>query len=193
MDRVPEQLRDRVMKERAAGRTWSEIEEMSPRFEEWQQTAPEIRIQFPGLRLPHTTLQRWYDLRVEQVKKELLADQAKSREIAQIFSGKGYDGLSETVRNAIADKAFEVMQSADDKSKGKALKSLMEFGWLLAQQEKLKLQERKTKVDERALELKVKAMQQKVVALKKDVTKKKQLKPEELKQKLDEIYGLGAA
>lgn len=203
MDRLPQELLDRVMRERAAGRTWLEIEEMSPRFEEWgkvEQANKDAYLlafkSFPAGRIPHTTLQRWYDLRVEQVRSELLADQARAREIAQIFAGKGYEGLSDTVRNAIADKVFEVMQSADDKSKGKALKSLQEFGWLLAQQQKLELQARKQKVDERALELKIESVRAKLAQLKNDVEgkgKKKQLSPEELKKRVDEIYGLSAA
>jgi hypothetical protein len=196
MDRVPELLRDRVMQERAAGRTWSEIEEMSPGFKEWEKTPEEVRFQFPGLKLPHSTLQRWHDLRVEQVKQEMLADQVRAREIAALFAGKEFKGLPDAVRNALGDKVFELMQSSDEKSKGKQLKSLLEFGWLLAEQQKLELQARKQKVDERALELKIETVRAKLAQLKKDVDsagKKKQLSPEELKQRVDEIYGLSAA
>src|SRR5690348_14056126 len=88
MDKLPAELLDRVMKERAAGMFWKEIEDLSPRFEEWQKTSEEVRAQFPGLRIPHTTLHRWYDLRFEQVKKEVLADQVRAREIAALFAGK---------------------------------------------------------------------------------------------------------
>jgi hypothetical protein len=195
LDRAPELLRDRVMKERAAGRTWMEIEEMSPRFEEWEKTPAEIQTQFPGKRLPHSTLQRWHDLRVEQVKREMLADQTRAREIAALFAENKFQDLPEAVRNALGDKIFELMQSADEKNKGKTVKGLLEFGWLLAQQRKLELQERKQNVDERALEIKLQLINEKVKQLKKDVDvsgKKKQLTPEELKQRVDEIYGLGA-
>jgi hypothetical protein len=196
MDKLPQELLDRVMQERAAGRTWMEIEEMSPRFDEWKKTSPAIQEEFPGLKLPHTTLLRWHDLRVDQVKKEVLADQVKAREIAGLFAGKQFKDLPEAVRNALGDKVFALMQSADDKTQGKTLKGLLELGWLLAQQRKLELQERKQQTDERALELKIQAVRDKVAALKKDVEgggKKKQLSPEQLKQRVDEIYGLSAA
>jgi hypothetical protein len=195
LDRVPELLRDRVLQERAAGRTWSEIEEISPTFEEWKKVPAEIQAQFPGLKLPHSTLQRWHDLRVEQVKREMLSDQTRAREIAALFAEKKFQDLPEAIRNALGDKIFELMQSADEKSKNKTVKGLLEFGWLLAQQRKLELQERKQSADERALEIKLQLINEKVKQLKKDVDvagKKKQLTPEQLKQRVDEIYGLGA-
>jgi hypothetical protein len=197
MDKLPTELLDRVMKERAAGRTWMEIEEMSPRFEEWEKTPETIRAEFPGLKLPHSTLLRWHDLRVDQVKKEMMAQAEKAREIAGLFAGREFKDLPEAVRNALGDKIFALMQSADEKAQGKTLKGLLDLGWLLAQQRKLELQERKQQTDERELELKIEAVRAKVAALKKDVEgsggKKKQLSPEELKQRVDEIYGLSAA
>jgi len=197
MDKLPTELLDRVMKERAAGRTWLEIEEMSPRFEEWDKyTKPEIRAEFPGLKLPHTNLSRWYDLRVEQVKKEVLASQARAREIAALFAGKSMKDLPDTVRTAISDQLFGMMQSADEKSRHKVVAGMLALGELMAQQRKLELQERKQQTDEKELELKIEAVRARVAALKKDVEgsgKKKQLSPEELKQRVDEIYGLSAA
>jgi hypothetical protein len=193
MDKLPTELLDRVMQERAAGRTWLEIEQMSSRFEEWKKTTETVRAQFPGLKLPHSTLLRWHDLRVEQVKKEVLADQVKAREIAGLFAGKEFKDLPEAVRNALGDKVFALTQSTDNKTQ---LKHLLDLGWLLAQQRKLELNERKQKTDERALQMKIEAMREKVQRLKKDVDgggKKKQLSPEELKQRVDEIYGLSAA
>src|SRR6185437_1706473 len=100
MDKVPQLLLDRVMQERAAGRTWMEIEELSPRFEEWGKVEEGNKDEyllafklFAGGRIPHTTLQRWYDLRVEQVKKEVLASQARAREISALFAGKSMKDL----------------------------------------------------------------------------------------------------
>lgn len=153
LDRAPELLRDRVMKERAAGRTWSEIEEMSPRFEEWEKTALEIRVQFPGLKLPHTTLQRWHDLRVEQVKREMLADQVRAREIAALFAGNDFKKLPEAVRNAIGDQLFAMMQSGDDKSRDKVVDGLLALGELLNQQRKTEIREKVAAADLKRVEL----------------------------------------
>jgi hypothetical protein len=196
MDRLPAELLDRVIAERAVGRTWDEIEELSPRFDEWEKTAAEIRAQFHGLRLPRATLQRWYDIRVEQVKREMLADQVRAREVAAIFAGKEFKDLPDAVRNALGDKVFTLMQAGGDKNQSKTLKGLLELGWLLAQQKKLEIQERKQNVTEKELELKIQLVRDKVEKLKKDVDgsgKKKQISPEELKKRVDEIYGLSAA
>jgi hypothetical protein len=196
MDRLPAELMDRVLQERAAGRTWMEIEDMSPRFDEWKKADSKVIAKFPEMKLPHTTLLRWHDLRVEQVKREALADQVRAREIAGMFAGRDFKDLPEAVRNALGDKVFALMQSADDKTQAKTLKGLLELGWLLAQQQKLKLQERKQQTDERALQMKIEAMRAKVASLKKDVDgggKKKQMSPDELKKRVDEIYGLSAA
>ncbi|MBZ5533086.1 MAG: hypothetical protein LAO20_16775 [Acidobacteriia bacterium] len=195
MDRLPQELLDRVMKERAAGRTWSEIQDMSPSFKEWETVAADAETlkQFPGGRIPQTTLFRWYDLRVEQVKREMLADQTRAREIAALFAGKDFKDLPDAVRNALGDQLFAMMQNADDKSRTKVVSGLLALGELLSNHRKLDIQERKQKTDEQALKLKIEQIKDKVVALKKDVEKKKQLSPEQLKQRVDEIYGLGAA
>lgn len=172
-----------------------EIEALSPKFEEWEKTAPEIRAEYPQLRLPHTTLQRWYDLRVEQVKHELLADQTRAREIAAIFYGKESKDLPDAVRNAISDQLFAMMQSADGKSRLNVTKGLLALGELLNEQRKTEIKDRRQKAYERELQMKIEAMRDKVARLKKDVDgtgKKKQLTPEELKQRVDEIYGLAA-
>jgi hypothetical protein len=197
MDKLPTELLDRVMNERAAGRTWSEIEELSPRFEEWAKTPETIRAQFPGLKLPHSTLTRWHDLRVEQVKKEVLADQVKAREIAGLFAGKKLKDLPETVRTAISDQLFGMMQNADEKSRHKVVAGMLALGALLNEQRKVQLKERQIQTDERSLQLKIDLIREKVEKLKKGVDgsdgKKKQLSPEQLKQRVDEIYGLSAA
>lgn len=196
MDRLPHELLDRVMQERAAGRTWEEIEELAPAFEEWDKAPEGTRALFPGLRLSPQMLRRWHDLRVEQVKREMLADQARAREIAGLFSGKPFKDMPEAVRNALGDKVFSLMQSADEKSQAKTLKALLDLGKFLGQQRKLELQEEKQKMDERALQLRIEAMREKVRKLKNDMDdpgKKKQLTPEELKQRVDEIYGLTTA
>jgi hypothetical protein len=195
MDKLPAELLDRVMQERAAGRTWLEIEELSPRFDEWQKTPETIRAQFPGLKLPHTTLMRWYDLRVEQVKEEVLANQVRARQIAAIFAGKEMKDLPEAVRAALSDQIFGLMQNTDDKNRHKAIAGLLGLGVLLNEQRKVQLKERQIQTMEKSLQLKIDAVREKVEKLKNDVGggKKKQLSAEELKKRVDEIYGLSAA
>jgi hypothetical protein len=160
MDKLPMELLDRVMQERAAGRTWMEIEELSPRFEEWgkvEQANREAWLlafkSFPGGRIPHTTLSRWYDLRVEQVKKEVLANQVRAREIAALFAGKEIKDLPEAVRAALSDQIFGMMQSTDEKHRTQAISSLLNLGVLLNEQRKVQLKERQVETENRRVQL----------------------------------------
>jgi hypothetical protein len=153
MDKLPVELLDRVMQERAAGRTWDEIEEMSPRFDEWKKTEEMVRAQFPGLKLPHTTLTRWYDLRVEQVKKEVLANQVRARELAALFVGKEMKDLPEAVRSALGDQLFGMMQNTDEHHRHKAIAGLLAFGELLNDQRKVQLKERQVDTESRRVKL----------------------------------------
>jgi DNA invertase Pin-like site-specific DNA recombinase len=51
IDKLPQEIRDLIQKLRAEGKTWREIGKATG--------------------LPRTTLQRWYDLRVEQPRREI--------------------------------------------------------------------------------------------------------------------------
>ena len=67
MDRLPATILSEITELRRQGRTWIEIERMSPCFD-WESVPRSVRVLFPGLRLPHSTLHRWFDLRVEHFK-----------------------------------------------------------------------------------------------------------------------------
>ena len=68
IDKLPQALRDEIVRLREEeGRTWQQMEAQSPGLAQWKIVAPHIAALFPGRRLPRTTLQRWYDVRVEQV------------------------------------------------------------------------------------------------------------------------------
>jgi hypothetical protein len=151
MDKLPAELLDRVIAERAAGRTWEEMEELSPRFEEWDKTSEAIRAQFPGLRLPRVTLQRWYDIRVEQVKREMLADQVRAREIAAMFSNKSFE--DQQVFNALGDQIFGLMQSSNSGDKKKSIAFLLALGELVNDRNKVRLKQKQVATDERRIAL----------------------------------------
>lgn len=192
IDKLPVEMRDRIQAERAAGRTWEEIEEMSPEFAEWDKVPDAAKKLFPDGFLPHTTLARWWDLRVDQVRREVMKQAEAAKGLAVAFAGRSMEQTPEAVMNAYRDLIFSVLEQSDAKSKSKVIKNLADLGWLVNDSRKVEIKERAQKTAERALELRVEQMTAKVVTLKKDVEKKK-LTPGELKKKLDEIYGLGAA
>lgn len=193
IDRLPGELREAIQSMRASGLTWVEIEDISPRMREWEGVPEETRKLFPGLRIPHSNLMRWWDLRIEQVRKETLEAAGRAREFAAAFAGRDFKDLPDAVRNALGDQIFSLMQSADKKDQQQFRRELLALGELLNQHRKLDIAERRQKTTERELELKVQQMREKVTALKKEVaSKKKEMDPVALQKKLDEIYGLGA-
>lgn len=78
MDRLPESVLNAIVLLRKAGKTWTEIETVSARpfspnwaadgagFVDWKSLPKEIIYLFPRRRIPHSSLHRWYDLRIEQ-------------------------------------------------------------------------------------------------------------------------------
>jgi len=193
IDKLPIELREGIQEMRASGLTWIEIEDLSPRMKQWKAVPEKTQALFPGLRIPHTNLSRWWDLRIEQVKRETLESAGKAREFAAAFAGRDFKDLPDAVRNALGDQIFSLMQSADKQDQTRFRRELLALGELLNQHRKLDIAERKQKTEERTLELKVQQMREKVTALKKEVaSKKKEMDPAALQKKLDEIYGLGA-
>ncbi|HLJ89559.1 MAG TPA: hypothetical protein VKZ53_22305 [Candidatus Angelobacter sp.] len=197
IDRLPVELRDRIQVERAQGGTWDEIEELSPSFKEWENVPAEVQLLFPGKRLPKVSLHRWYDIRVSQVRAEVMARAQVAREFAETFADRGFDKLPDAVKNALGDQIFALMQSSNAKDQQRFRSELLKLGLLLVEQRKLDIMERaqetnerKQSTSEKALEMRISQMQEKAKALKKEIQEKKNLSPEDLQRKIDQIYGL---
>ena len=195
IDRLPQSMRDRIVSEHdKRGRPWLEIEAESPRWEEWKEVPQQVAEEFPGCRLPHSNLHRWYDLRVAQVQREVMQRAAQAREIAAVFSTAAVDGADDAVLNAARDLIFAILQEGDTKSQATAAKGLIALAEVMQSARANDIKERKVAVDERrtaVLEKKLENMKGSVKGLKEAVDKK-EVSPEQLQQKLDEIYGLGA-
>jgi hypothetical protein len=153
IDRLPVEMRDRIQAERGAGRTWPEIEEMSPTFEEWGKVPDAVKKLFPDRFLPHSTLARWWDLRVDQVRGEVMKQAEAAKGLAVAFAGRGFDQLPEAVMNALRDTIFSLLEYSDEKSKGKAIKALAELGWLVNDQQKLQLKGRQVEAETKRVQL----------------------------------------
>lgn len=193
IDRLPVEVRDQIQQLRAQGRTWQEIEELSTEFVKWDSLTTPVLNLFPDLKLPHSSLARWYDLRVDQVLRETMVQAERSRQIASAFAKASTDGMTEAVQAALRDQVFALVESSDELNRKRMISELQKLARLLVQQRRVDVMERKQTSVERELEVKLANMKQKVEALKKDVEEKKQeLTPAEMQQRLDEIYGLGA-
>jgi hypothetical protein len=193
IDKLPKEWRDQIQKYRAQGSTWSEIEELSRGFE-WDKLATDVLEHFPDLRIPESNLVRWYDLRVEQVRKETMAQAEQARVIAEAFAGARLDGTNDAVMNAMRDQVFMITQSAADSDKAKLLAGLKDLSLLLARLQRIDLQKQRLEIENQKVDIarqKLTLVSSKVKGLKGDVAKKK-VTADELQQRLDEIYGITA-
>ena len=193
VDLLPEKLRDRILSERnQLGRTWQEIEIASPEWQEWKLATPEAEAAFPGRKLPHTTLHRWYDLRVEQVRADAMAQNVVAREVASSFAKAVVKGDQQAVVNAARDIIFSLLENGDEAHRAVTAKKLIDLGYLMQMARGNEIKARKLNLDERRVVVAEKRLEQLKGQVKglKDELGKKQMSPAELQQKLDEIYGL---
>lgn len=192
IDRLPVSMQDRIRAARIAGRTWMEIEKQSPDWEEWNNVAEEIQALFPGRRLPHSNLHRWYDLRVSQVMKEQEERAIAAHAAADKVAARGFTDLTAAVKHAMGETVFELMNAEHDPTL--IAEALAGMGHLLAKFDRNDLARQRVEQESRKIELlsqRLQLMQGKVKGLK-EAVEKKELSPEQLQQKLDEIYGIGA-
>lgn len=75
IDKLAPEVGETICKLRREGKTWQQIEELSP--------------QFAGRRLPHSSIHRWYDVQVAQIAPlpadlERLATLISDRVVAQL-------------------------------------------------------------------------------------------------------------
>jgi hypothetical protein len=147
LDRLPREVHEEILAARAEGKTWSEIEDLSREFVPWSELAPALALQYPGRKLPRTTLQRWYDLRVEQVRKEVMAESEQARVFAEKFASAGFEHADDAVVNAFRDEVFRLTQSADPKSRADFQKMLNQLSLVMTRVERVKLQRRRVDAD----------------------------------------------
>jgi hypothetical protein len=124
IDLLPQSARDAIEQLYDRSRTWKEIEEQSALpysakwasdgggFIDWEALELRVLEQFPGMRLAKSTLQRWFDLRVAQARKEVLRESAQAREFAKAFAGNDLFNSNSAVINALRDQVFNLIQSA---------------------------------------------------------------------------------
>lgn len=160
IDRLPIEVRDEIQQLKAKGRTWQEIEELSslPRdkggFIDWESLPTPVLELFPDLRLPHTSLHRWYDLRVEQVISETMARASVAREVAEAFAKSTVAHADEAVLNAARDQIMSVLaEDATPKGRMAAAKTLIVLADVLQEARKNDIKERSVNVDERKIQL----------------------------------------
>jgi hypothetical protein len=208
IDRLPESAQAAIKELYRKGRTWVEIAEQSVLpfglgwdkhpydvgFIDWPAIGPDALDLFPGLKLARSSLQRWFDLRVSQVRKQVLAESAKAREWAAAFAGNDLPGTNAAVMNAMRDQVFTLMQQVGPGDQAAFLKGLNALSLTLARLQRVELQSRRVAVDEKTVQIKLDLIKEKAGKLigemeGRDGKPAVQLTREDLLEKVREIYG----
>jgi hypothetical protein len=166
IDRLPVEVRDAILQLRDAGKTWPEIEELSSLpynpnwatkgggFVNWEEQPTPVLELFPDLRIPHSNLHRWYDLRIRQVMAETMARSAQAREIAAAFAKSVVKGEDEAVLNAARDQIMSVLaEDGTPKGRMKAAAALIALAEMMQERRSNDIKERKVAVDARRMKL----------------------------------------
>lgn len=215
IDRLPVEVRDAIQfLKNTRGKTWQEIEELSSLpynakwqsagggFVPWEELPTPVLELFPDLRLPHSNLHRWYDIRVDQVTRETLARSAQAQALAKAFAKSVVKRDDQAVLNAARDQLMSLLaEDASPDSRLLAAKGLISLAQKMQasrlndlRERKVEIDERQVKVAEKTLQMKLDAVREKAEALIGDLEnaggkKAASLTPEQLLQKVREIYG----
>ena len=166
-----------------SGFTWQKIERLSslpysPKwraelgkhgFVDWNQLPPAVLKAFPKLRLPHSNLHRWYDLKVEQEQKETLVRAEQARIIAEAFAEAGIDKMDEAVMNALRDLVFEMMLRQTDESRRHTFKNLLRVAKVMNSAKTSAIRQHSAAIEERRLVLMNKAIELKRRQLEREI------------------------
>jgi hypothetical protein len=213
IDKLPEPVREAIQYIRNHQfKTWKQIEEQSEKpyskdwvkdgggFIDWPTLDPEVLDEFAGLRIPDASLHRWYDLRVNQVQRQVLAESEIARNFARKFSGAGIDGANDAVINAMRDEVFALAGKMDSGSRAMYMDALGNLTLAMARIQRVDIQKRKVQVDERKLaqlekdaDLKRRKFQREMDAAEKKITKGEALTADDINQIRQRVFGIGPA
>jgi hypothetical protein len=164
IDLLPQSARDAIKLLYDQGATWKEIEDRSALafsekwqtdgagFINWETLDLKVLEHFPALRLPKSTLHRWFDLKVSQARKQVLAESEKAREWAAAFAGKDLPNANAAVINALRDQVFGLMEDVSKADKSAFLAALGDLTLAMTRMQRVELQARRVGVDEKKVE-----------------------------------------
>ena len=165
IDRLPLEVREAIQRLKQ-DYTWQEIEEISAHpysknwisdgggFVDWENLPTAVLELFPQMRIPHTNLHRWYDLRVKQVTAETMARSAQARELAAAFAKSVVKDGDEAVLNAARDQLMSILaEETSPKGRIAATKSLIALAEVMQGARGNDIKERKVGIDLRRIKL----------------------------------------
>ena len=164
IDQLPPVVHERILALRnRLGKTWEEIEAISAQpydekktlvLVDWEKLPTEVLEQFPDRRLPRTSLHRWYDLRVSQVRRDVEQRSVIARQVADAFAKSVVKGSSEAVSNAARDTLMSMLsEDMSEKGRAKIVAGLIALAEIQQAARANDIRERKVSVDARKIKL----------------------------------------
>lgn len=162
IDLLPQSVREAIEK-LYDGHTWLEISEQSAKpysakwqedgggFIDWEKLELRVLEQFPEMKLAKSTLHKWFDLRVSQARKRVLAESAQAREFAAAFAGNDLLNSNSAVINALRDQVFNLIQSAGVGDKALFAKGLKDLTLAMSRMQRVELAAKRVEVDQRKI------------------------------------------
>lgn len=165
IDLLGPDVRDDILALRETGSTWEDIEERSAKpysekwvedgggFIQWETFPLAVLNKFPLMRLPASSLQRWHDIRIRQVRQQVSRESAAAQVFAESFAAKNMQDAGSAVVNAMRDQVFSLMQTVGEKDRLKFIDGLNKWTLASSRMMRVELQERRVDVDSRRVKL----------------------------------------
>jgi hypothetical protein len=159
IDKLPPAVHDAIQRLHN-DKTWEEIEALSAEpcgpgelgFVDWDNLSAAARRAFPERRIPHTTLHRWYDLRVAQVHADVMRQAAQAQKITEFFASASAPEADVAVVNAAREQIMSLIsEGASARDRLQIAGALTELGHLAQAARGNDIKERKLSADERKI------------------------------------------
>jgi hypothetical protein len=209
IDRLPDEVKEAIQDlRRLNGRTWIQIEEQSALpfkpdwrtkgggFVNWHDLPLSVLELFPDMRIPKSSLHRWYDVRIKQAQEAVMERAEQARILAESFAGSESDENRTAALNAAADIFFGLMsEDTSVVARMGAAKGLLKLAEVQQKARTNDIRERKVSVEEQVLQIKLDEIKRKTAALIKTAdgdpdSGAPQLTREQVLQQVKEIYGI---
>ena len=161
IDLLPQAAKDAILLLRDLGEPWPRIEVRSAKeysagwekdgggFVDWHALDLKVLEQFPDLRLPKSSLQRWFDIRIDQVRRQVMVESAKAREFASAFASQSLEDGNAAVVNAMRDQVFGLLKNVGAANQDKFIGALNVLALTMSRLQRVEIQARRVEVDER--------------------------------------------
>jgi hypothetical protein len=159
IDRLPPAVHQEILRlHNEKNTSWEQIEALSAEkpenggFVKWDELPRSTLEKFPNLRIPRSNLQRWFDVRVEQIQEDVMRQAQQARVIAQQFAKSNLLNSDQAVVNAARDLIMGMLgENTSLGARTYAIKALIALNGTLQRSQTNKLRERQVAVEERKI------------------------------------------